>query len=193
MQAPGRPFRRRRIALRGGERARGRALAVAIESLAGERLRHHAVDRLAAMHEPDQRAPGRQTGNEALGPVDRIEDPDIFRVGAIEPIFLTNHPVGGKRLPDQAPHGGFGAPVGLGDGIEHAAQRFVFGANRTAKKWENHLARHLRESLNKGRKVNRGHPKASQTRERSCPLRISAIRVRDSSALSDLIYIVLYH
>ena len=193
MQAPGRPFRRRRVAVRGGEGARARAFAVAIEPLAGERLRHHAVDRLAAMHEPDQGAPGRQAGNEALGPVDRIEDPDIFRLGAIAPVFLSDHPMGGKRLPDQPPHGRLGAPVGLGDRIEHAAQRLVLGANRAAKKWENHLARHLRESLNEGCKVDSGHPKASQTRETSCLPCISAIWVRDRLVPADLSYIVLYH
>ena len=157
----------RRVAARGRERARAAPLAVAIEPLARERLGHHAIDRPAAVHEPDQRAPGRQAGNEAFGPVDRIEDPDIFRLGPIAPVFLSDHPVGGKGLSDQPPHGGLGAPVRLGDGIEHAAQRLVLGANRAAKKWENHLARHLRESLNEGGKVDRGHPKASQTREMS--------------------------
>ena len=178
--------------MRGRERARARALAVAIEPLARERLGHHAVDRLAVMHEPDQRAPGRQPGNEALGPVDRIEDPDIFRLGAILPIFLTDHPMGGKRLRDQPPHGRLGAPVGLGDGIEHPAQRLVFGANCAAKKWENHLARDLRKSFHEGCKVNCGHPIASQAREMSCPLCISAIHISDSISLSYLSTISFY-
>ena len=179
--------------MRRRERARARALAVAVEPLARERLGHHAVNRLAMMHEPDQCAPSRQPGNETLGPVDRIEDPDIFRLGAILPIFLADHPMGRKRLPDQAPHGGLGAPVGLGDGIEHPAQRLVFGANRAAKKWENHLARDLRESFHEGCKVNCGHTKASQTRETSCRLCISAIHISDSIAFVSLNYIVLYH
>ena len=193
MQRPRRPFRRRRLAMREGERARARALAVAIEPLARERLGHHAIDRPAVMHEPDQGAPGRQPGHEALGPVDRIEDPDIFRLGTVLPIFLADHAMGGEGLRDQPPHGGLGAPVGLGDGIEHPAQRLVFGANRAAKKRENHLARHLRKSFHEGCKVNCGHPSASQRREMPCSLCISAIRVRDSRATRTLSYIVLYH
>ena len=72
-----------------------------------------------------------------------------------------------EGLSDQPPHRGLGAPVGLRNGIEYAAQRLVLSANRAAKKWENHLARDLCESLNEGCKVGCGHPKASKTGEMS--------------------------
>ena len=125
----GDPFVRRRLAARRREAAQLRAIAVAEETLAGEGLRHHAVDRLAAMHEPDQRAPGRQAGDEALGAVDRVEHPDIFRLGPVLPIFFADNAVGGESLRDQPPHRRLGAAVGLRDGIEHAAARLVLGAD----------------------------------------------------------------
>ena len=153
--------------MRERERAQFRAFAVAIESLARERLRHHAIDRPAAVHEPDQRAPGRQAGDEAFGPVDRIEHPDVFRVGAIAPVFLSDHAVGGKGLRDEPPHGRLGAPVGLRDGIEAPAARFVFCSDRAPEKRENHLARNLRELLDEGGKVDGGHGKIPKKCEKS--------------------------
>ena len=44
-----------------------------------ERLVHHAVDRPPAAGQRDQRAPGRHAGDEGLGAVDRIEQPDDIR------------------------------------------------------------------------------------------------------------------
>ncbi len=116
------------------------------------------------MHQPDQGAPGRQAGDEALGAVDRIEHPDIFRLGAVAPIFLSDHAVGGKGLRNQPPHGRLGAPVGLGDWIEDAAARFVLRADRSAKKRENHFTRDLRKSVDEGGKVDGGHAKSPKAR-----------------------------
>ncbi len=79
-----------------GRTAIARAPAVAGEMLAGERLVHHAVDRLAAPRQRDQRAPGRHAADEGFGAVDRVEDPDIFGVGPVGAEFLADDAVLGK-------------------------------------------------------------------------------------------------
>ena len=76
-----------------GRPAVARRAAVAGEALARERLVHHAVHRLAAARERDQRAPGRHAGDEGLGAVDRIEHPDIFGVGALVAELLADDAV----------------------------------------------------------------------------------------------------
>ena len=156
-QGPRDPFARRRVAARRREAAQPRALAVAEETLAGEGLRHHAVDRLAAMGQPDQRAPGRQAGDEALGAVDRVEHPDIFGLGPVLPVFFADDAVGGEGLRDQPPHRRLGAAVGFGDRIEHAAARLVLGADGRAEEGKDHLAGNLRETVDEACEVDRGH------------------------------------
>ena len=104
------------------------------------------------MHQPDQRAPGRQAGNEALGAVDRVEHPDVFGVRPVLPVFLADDAMGGKSLGDQPSHRRFGGAVGLGDGIEHAAARLVLGADGGAEERQDHFARDLRETLDEAAK-----------------------------------------
>ena len=109
------------------------------------------------MHEPDQRAPGRHAGNEALGAVDRIEHPDIFGVGAVDAVFLSDHAVSRKGLADEPAHRRLGAAVGFGHGIEHAAARFILGPDCAAEEGENHLAGKLGETFDESRKIDRSH------------------------------------
>ncbi len=92
------------------------------------------------MHEANQRTPGRQAGNEALGAIDRVEHPDVFGVWPVFPVFLADYAVGRECLCDQTAHRRLGAAVGLGDRIEYPAARFVFGADRRTKERQNHLA-----------------------------------------------------
>ena len=70
-----------------------RGAAIAGETLARERLMHHAEHRLAEPRQRDQRAPGRHAGNEGLGAVDRVEHPDIFGVGALGAELLADDAV----------------------------------------------------------------------------------------------------
>src|SRR5262249_56840544 len=56
------------------------AATIAGKMLARERLMHHAVDRLAAAGQRDERSPSWHAAEKRLGPIDRIQHPDRFRV-----------------------------------------------------------------------------------------------------------------
>src|SRR6516225_6243955 len=103
--------------------------------LAGERLVHHAVNRLAAAGQRDQRPPSRHAANKRLGPVDRIEHPDIFSLAPLDAEFLANDAVLGKCPFDQGAHGRFGGAVGGGYRVETARAALVFNAKRAAEEW----------------------------------------------------------
>ena len=72
-------------------------------------------------------------GNKALGAVDRIKDPDIFRFALNRAEFLANDAMIRKCRVDEMPHRRFGGPIGLGHRIEHAARVFVIGASAVRK------------------------------------------------------------
>ena len=55
---------------------------------------HHAVAGRAVAREADQRAPDRQAGDEGAGAVDRVEHPDVFRVGPLGAELLAQDAVG---------------------------------------------------------------------------------------------------
>ena len=150
-----------------GRAAIARRVAVAGEALAGERLVHHAVDRLAAARQRDQRAPGRHAGDEGLGAVDRIEHPDIFGVGALVAELLADDAVIGKALPDQRAHGGFGGAVGGGHRIEAAAAALVLDAERGAEERQDGFAGDGRQPVDE----------SLQNRWQSCAVQVCAVRV----------------
>ena len=129
-----------------------RRAAVAAEAFAGERLVHHAVDRLAVAHQRDQRAPGRHAGDEGLGAVDRIEHPDIFGVGALAAEFLADDAVIGKGAADEGAHRGFGRVVGGGHRIEAAGPALVLDAQRGAEERQDGFAGDGRQSFTKAAK-----------------------------------------
>ena len=130
---------RRRHQRRGGEvggRARpqllrparsfiARLAPVAGIALAREGLVHHAVDRHAIARQPDQRAPNRDARDEGARAVDRIEHPDIFRVGVLAAEFLAEHAMGRELPLDHVAHHRFAGAVAFGHGIEHPAPRLV--------------------------------------------------------------------
>ena len=158
-EGPRRPFRRRRVAARRSEGSQAGALSVAVVSLPGERLGHHAIYRAAAVHEADQSPPGRHAGNEAFRSVDRVEHPDVLGVRTVRPVFFTDHSVGGKSLLDQPPHRRLRTAIGFRDRIERAASRLVLGADRAAEERQNHFARYLGEALHECCEIDRGHEK----------------------------------
>ena len=125
--------------LAGGAAITGGA-AVAGEMFAREWLMHHAVDRLAAPCQRDQRAPCRHAADEGFGAVDRIEHPDIFGVGSFGAEFFADDAVRRKRLLDQCAHGDFGSAVGGRHWIEAAGRTLVLDAERGAKERTDRLA-----------------------------------------------------
>ena len=133
-----------------------RRAAVAGKSLARERLVHHAEDRLAEAHQPDQRAPGRHAGDEGFGAVDRIEHPDIFGVGALGAVFLADDAVAREILPDEGAHGLLGGAVGGGHRVE-AAGLLVVDRQRGAEKRQDGLARHAGELVDETAEIDGRH------------------------------------
>src|SRR5262245_43235947 len=134
-----------------------RAPAVAAEALAGEGLIHHAVDRLARSQQGDQRSPGGHAADEGFGPIDGVEDPDVFRVGAFLAEFLTDDAMVGEGAADERPHRRFGRVVGGGDGIKSAGAAFVLDAQRRAEERQDGLARDRGKLVDESRKVDRSH------------------------------------
>ena len=131
--------------------------SVAAEALADEGLVHHAEDRLARPQQGDERAPCRHPGNKRLGPVDGVEHPHIFRIGALAAEFLSDDPVIGKGAVDEIAHGRLGSVVGRGDGIKGARAPFVGNAERGSEERQDRLAGEVRELVNKNRKINCRH------------------------------------
>src|SRR6185437_5357655 len=104
----------------------------------------------------DQRAPGHHPGDEGFGAVYRVEQPDIFGVGALGAVFLADDAVIGKILGDERAHGLFGGPVGGGDRIETAGFLVVDGQRR-AEKRQDGLAGNAGELIDKTREIDRRH------------------------------------
>src|SRR5262249_19147928 len=134
-----------------------RPSAVAAEALAGEGLVHHAEHRFARAQQGDQRAPGRHAGDEGFRPVDGIEHPDIFRVGALLAVFLADDAMIRKRSADERAHRRFGRVIGGGDGIEAAGAALVLDAERGAEERQGGLGRHGGELLHGRWKVDPRH------------------------------------
>ena len=140
---------------------------VAGKVLAGERLMHHAVDRLAAPGERDQRAPHRHAADEGFGAVDRVEDPDVFGIRPLSGEFLADDAVSGECFLDQRPHGGLGGAVGGGDRIEAAGanscSRRTARCERTAG-WSRPKRRrvHPRRLRNRSPSSNQPRPSSSE-------------------------------
>src|SRR5262249_23643308 len=99
----------------------------------------------------------RHAGNERLRPIDRIEHPDIFRVGSFLAEFLTNDAMVRERAANERAHCRFGRVVGSGDGIESARATLVLDAQRRAEEWQDGLARHRRELVDESGEVDRRH------------------------------------
>ena len=140
-----------------GRAAIARRAAVAGEMLARERLVHHAVDRLAAAGQRDQRAPCRQAADEGFGAVDRIEHPDIFGVGTLGAEFFADDAMCRKGFFDQRAHRHFGGAVGGGDRVEAAGEALVLDAQRGPKEWPDRLAGDACQSVNEYGEVDGGH------------------------------------
>ncbi|OPZ67000.1 MAG: hypothetical protein BWY82_02889 [Verrucomicrobia bacterium ADurb.Bin474] len=85
--------------------------AVANEELVENRLMHHADDGLILVFEADHRAEERNPRGECLGPVDRIDDPDVVSVLVLVAKFLTDDAVLGIAVFNQAPDQAFRFPV----------------------------------------------------------------------------------
>src|SRR5262249_53371101 len=133
------------------------AAAIAGKMLASERLMHHAVDRLAAAGQRDERSPGWHAADKRFGSIDRIEHPDVFGVAPLDAKFLADDAVLRKSPFDQRAHGCFGGAIGGGHRIEAARTTLVFNAERTAKERPNGLAGNGGELVDKGTKVDRRH------------------------------------
>jgi hypothetical protein len=71
----------------------------------------------------------------------------IFGIGAFVAELLADDSMRRKSRCDQPAHGELGGAVGLGDGIEAAAARFVVGADRTAEERQDCLARECGEPV----------------------------------------------
>src|SRR5262245_2088627 len=141
--------------------ARGPAIAgtgaVSAETLADERLMHQAIDRLAPARKADERAPGRHAADEGLGPVDRVEHPDVFRVGSFGAELLADDAVLGKVTPDQRAHCCLGGSIRGGYRIEAAATGLVFDPEGGAKKRQDRIAGHISQLVDECREINRCH------------------------------------
>ena len=142
--------------------AAGRALvagacAVAPEALADEGLVHHAEDRRAVAGEADQRAPDGDAGDEGLGAVDRIEDPDVLGVDIFVAIFLADDAVAGKGALDELAHRRLAGPVALGDGIEAAEPGLVLDADGGAEEGQDRLSRQAGEVAHEALEIHSAH------------------------------------
>ena len=131
--------------------------AVAGETLAGERLVHHAIDRNALAGQANERAPDRDAGDEGAGAVDRVEHPNIVGVGILGAEFLAEDAMGREGALDQVAHHVFAGASALGDGIEDAAARFVLGGVPGAEEGQDRLAREGRQPGNEFREIDRAH------------------------------------
>ena len=151
--------------------------------LAGKGLVHHAVDRLAAPGQRDQRAPGRQAADEGFGAVDGVEHPDIFGVGAFGAEFLAQNTVLREGLFYQRAHGGFGGAVGGGDRIEVARAALVLDAECSAKERPDRFARNIGEVVDERAEIDRRHEIPSR---RVLPMRHAG---RQNDAVNSLSFI----
>ena len=77
------------------------------------------------MQKADQRSPDRQAGHETFRAVDRVDDPDIFGIGADIAELLTDDAVLGECLADHPADDEFRRAISFGHGIEIAAAGFV--------------------------------------------------------------------
>ena len=117
-----------------------RGTAVAGKGLARERLMHGAEDRLTHSRQCDQGSPDRHSGDEGFGAIDRVQHPDIFRVGAVATEFFADDAMFRKGTADHRPHRLFGGAIGGSHRIEFAGRTFVVNADRGSKKRQDGLA-----------------------------------------------------
>ena len=143
-----------------------RRATVSAEAFTGERLVHHAEDRLAVAHQADQRAPGRHSGDEGFGAVDRVEHPDILGVRTLAAVFLADDAVIRKGAADEGAHRGFGRVIGGGHRIEAAGPALVRDAQRGAEEWQDGFAGDGREFAQESRKIDRRHALSPAFRRR---------------------------
>jgi hypothetical protein len=87
------------------------------EGLADVRLVHHAADDALAVVKRDEDSPVQLPGDEAARPVDRIDDPRVARVAALEAVLLAADAVVGKRLRDRRADQRLGVAIGRGDRV----------------------------------------------------------------------------
>jgi hypothetical protein len=125
--------------------------------LARERLVHHAVDRLAAAGQRDQRAPRRQAADEGFGAVDRVEHPDIFGVRTLDAQLFADDAMRRKGLLDERAHRHFGGTVGSGNRIETAGDALVLDAKRGPKERRDRLTGDACQSINECGEVDGRH------------------------------------
>src|SRR4051812_48959641 len=131
--------------------------AVAKEALSRERLMHHSVAGPALMVEADERAPHWQARDEALGPVDRIERPDVLGVGAGGAEFPADDAMPGECRLNHPPQGNLRRAVRLRHRIEDAAARFIRRGHGRAEKRQNRLARNGGELIDELGEVDGRH------------------------------------
>src|SRR5262249_38692227 len=74
-------------------------------------------------------------------PVDGIEHPDVFRVGALLAVLLADDAMIRKGPADERAHRGFGGMIGCGHGIEAAMAALVLDAERRAEERQDGLPR----------------------------------------------------
>src|SRR3984893_12303860 len=154
--------------------APNRAPSIAGKTLPGEGLNHHAIGWATIVQKPDETPPHRHAGDKALGAVDRIEHPNIFRFALNRTKFLADDAVMRERRLDETPHRRFRCTIRLRHGIEHASGVFVLGAERGTKERQNRIGRDIGKLLNESGEIHGCHwlpsPVAAST-SRSLPRR----------------------
>ena len=102
--------------IRTGRLFNSAALAVANQKLPKDRLVNDPEHRSALVLEGDQGSEQGAGRRERLRAVDRIEDPNKFRIVVFGPVLFADDAVLGKAPADHSAHQFLGSPVGGGDG-----------------------------------------------------------------------------
>ncbi len=161
------PQRRvRRVRSPAGPRRRA-PCAVAREDLVQVGLVHQPAHRHPVAGEADQRAPGRQAGDEGAGAVDGIEHPDAFRILPLGAELLAEDAVAGEGLADQRPQDDLRRPVGLRHRIERrAAPRLVLQGELRPEERQDRLARGVGEVFHEPAEFDDAHAGSAPTGRR---------------------------
>ena len=109
-----------------------------------------ADHRAAPVQQRDQTAEQRAPGDEGLGAVDGIENPDIFGVVALHAVFLAEDAVFRHRLGQDGPHRRLGAPIGDRD---RAGIGLGVDGDGGAEMAHHHLTGGIRQALGQGQEA----------------------------------------
>jgi len=111
---------------------------------------HGAEHRPAVVLQPDQRPPYRQAGDEGAGTVDRIEHPDVLRIGPLPAVFLAEDAVLRITFGEQLPHRRLRRPIGDGDRIEGAFAELVLDIEALAEPRQDRPPRNVGHVVEEG-------------------------------------------